>query len=73
MKAENSAPSSALKAFLSMTFVALLSTALAGCWTYSRPDPMTGCQQTSYGVGIVWASTQDCGGGGVVADASATR
>src|SRR5208337_3839771 len=46
---------------LSTTIVALLSTALAGCWIYSRPDLQTGCQKTSYGLAIVWVSTQDCG------------
>jgi len=70
VEARNFAPSSAPKATLSMMVIALLSIALAGCWTYSRPDLQTGCQKTSYGVGIVWASTQDCG---LVADASATR
>ena len=58
-----------MKAILSTTIILLLSTALAGCWTYSRPDLQTGCQKTSYGLAIVWVSTQDCG---LVADASAT-
>lgn len=57
-----------MKAILSMTIVAILSVAIAGCWFYSRPDP-AGCQKTSYGLGILWYSTKDCG---VAADAGAT-
>jgi len=58
-----------MKAILSTTIVALLSTALAGCWIYSRPDLQTGCQKTSYGITIIWFSTEDCG---LAADANAT-
>jgi len=57
-----------MKAILSTTIVAILSTTLAGCWFYSRPDP-AGCQKTSYGLAILWFSTEDCG---VAADPSAT-
>jgi hypothetical protein len=50
-----------MKAILSTTIIALLSTAMAGCWTYSRHDLETGCKKTSYGLAIAWVSTQDCG------------
>jgi hypothetical protein len=50
-----------MKSILSTTIIALFSTALGGCWTYSRSDLETGCQKTSYGLAIVWVSTQDCG------------
>jgi len=49
-----------MKAILSMTIVALLSTTLAGCWLYSRPDTATGCQKTTYGVAIASTSSENC-------------
>jgi hypothetical protein len=50
-----------MKAILSTRIIALFSTALAGCWTYSRTDLDTSCEKTSYGLAIVWVSTEDCG------------
>ena len=50
-----------MKAILSMTIVALFSTLLAGCWFYSRHDPVAGCQKTTYGIAIASTSTEDCG------------
>jgi len=59
-----------MKAILSMTIVTMLSAAMAGCWVYSRPDATAaGCQKTSYGLGVAWTSTEDCG---PAADASPT-
>jgi len=49
-----------MKAILSTTIVALLSTALAGCWFYSRPDEATGCRKNTYGVAIAAATTENC-------------
>jgi hypothetical protein len=51
-----------MKAILSMAIVAALSTALAGCWVYSRPvgDPDPGCQKTTYGIAIATTSTEKC-------------
>jgi hypothetical protein len=49
-----------MKAILSMAIVALFSTALAGCWFYSRPDTSSGCQKTTYGVAIASTSTENC-------------
>ncbi len=51
-----------MKAILSMTIVALFSTALAGCWVYSRQtgDPDPGCQKTTYGIAIATTSTEHC-------------
>ena len=48
-----------MKAIFSMTIVALFSTALAGCWFYSRPDA-AGCQKTTYGVAIATTSSENC-------------
>ena len=50
-----------MKAIFSMTIVALFSTLLAGCWFYSRHDPVAGCQKTTYGIAIASTSTEDCG------------
>ena len=45
-----------MKAILSTTIVALLSTALAGCWIYSRPDPQTdGMDPARLYTGSQWA------------------
>jgi hypothetical protein len=50
-----------MKAIFSMTIVALLSTALAGCWFYSRPDSTAaGCQKTTYGVVTATSTTENC-------------
>ncbi|MGH7925220.1 MAG: hypothetical protein ACREQH_11595 [Candidatus Binatus sp.] len=49
-----------MKAILSMAIVAICSTALAGCWLYSRPDTSTGCQKTTYGLAVATTSTEDC-------------
>jgi hypothetical protein len=50
-----------MKAIPSMMFLALFSTALAGCWFYSRPDPVTpDCRRTTYGVAIASTSTENC-------------
>ncbi len=49
-----------MKPIFSMTIVALFSTALAGCWFYSRPDTATGCQKTTYGVVTATTSTENC-------------
>ncbi|WP_333645683.1 hypothetical protein [Candidatus Binatus sp.] len=49
-----------MKPIFSMTIVALFSTALAGCWFYSRPDTATGCQKTTYGVAIASTSNENC-------------
>ena len=50
-----------MKAIFSMTIVALFSTALAGCWFYSRPDPTAaGCQKTTYGVVTATTSSENC-------------
>jgi len=49
-----------MKAIISMTIVALFSTALAGCWFYSRPDTATGCQQTTYGVALSSTTSENC-------------
>ena len=46
-----------MKPILSMTIVALFSTALAGCWFYSRPDA-SGCQKTTYGVVAATTTTE---------------
>lgn len=49
-----------MKSIFSMTIVALFSTALAGCWFYSRPDTATGCQKTTYGVVTATTSAENC-------------
>ncbi|HEY6299604.1 MAG TPA: hypothetical protein VIW95_08160 [Candidatus Binatus sp.] len=50
-----------MKTFLSMTIVALFSTALAGCWFYSRPDSTAaGCQKTTYGVVTATSTSENC-------------
>ena len=49
-----------MKPIISMTIVAIFSTALAGCWFYSRPDTSTGCQKTTYGVAVDTTSTEKC-------------
>ena len=50
-----------MKAIFSMTIVALFSTALAGCWFYSRPDSTAaGCQKTTYGVVTATSTTENC-------------
>ncbi|MGD0671152.1 MAG: hypothetical protein ABSB13_03680 [Candidatus Binatus sp.] len=49
-----------MKPIFSMTIVALCSTALAGCWFYSRPDTASGCQKTTYGVAIASTSSENC-------------
>ena len=48
-----------MKTFLSMTIVALFSTALAGCWFYSR-DTAVGCQKTSYGILVASTTSENC-------------
>ena len=59
-----------MKAILSMTFVVLLATAMAGCWVYSRPDATAaGCQKTTYGIAVATTSSENCG---PAADASPT-
>jgi hypothetical protein len=49
-----------MRPIISITIVALLSTALAGCWFYSRPDTSTGCQKTTYGIAVATTSTEKC-------------
>ena len=49
-----------MKPIFSMIIVALFSTALAGCWFYSRPDTASGCQKTTYGVAIATTSSENC-------------
>jgi hypothetical protein len=49
-----------MKPIFSMTIVALFSTALAGCWFYSRPDTATGCHKTTYGVATATTSNENC-------------
>jgi hypothetical protein len=50
-----------MKAIFSMILVALFSTALAGCWFYSRPDSTSpDCQKTTYGLALATTSSQDC-------------
>ncbi|HEY9156718.1 hypothetical protein [Candidatus Binatus sp.] len=49
-----------MKPIFSMVIVALCSTALAGCWFYSRPDSSTGCQKTTYGVVTATTSSENC-------------
>ena len=50
-----------MKTILSMTIAALLSTALAGCWFYSRPDATAaGCQKTTYGVVTAATTSENC-------------
>jgi hypothetical protein len=50
-----------MKAIFSMTIVALLSTSVAGCWFYSRPDSTAaGCQKTTYGVVTATSTTENC-------------
>jgi hypothetical protein len=50
-----------MRAIFSMTLVALFSTALAGCWFYSRPDSASpDCQKTTYGLALATTTTQDC-------------
>ena len=49
-----------MKAIFSMIIVALFSTILAGCWFYSRHDPVAGCQKTTYGIAIASTSTEKC-------------
>ncbi len=50
-----------MRAIFSMTLVALFSTALAGCWFYSRPDSTSpNCTKTTYGLALATTSTQDC-------------
>ncbi|MGA7871347.1 MAG: hypothetical protein WCA22_10640 [Candidatus Binatus sp.] len=49
-----------MKAIQSMTIIALFSTALTGCWFYSRPDTATGCQKTTYGVVTDSTTTENC-------------
>ena len=51
-----------MKPIVSIAVVALCSTALAGCWFYSRPegDPSAGCQKTTYGVAMATTSNTNC-------------
>jgi hypothetical protein len=50
-----------MKAIVTMTIVALFSTALTGCWFYSRPDTTaSGCQKTTYGLAIAAATSENC-------------
>ena len=50
-----------MKTILSMTIVALLSSALAGCWFYSRPDSTSaGCQKTTYGIAVATTTSENC-------------
>jgi hypothetical protein len=49
-----------MKAIFSITIVALFSTALAGCWFYSRPDEATGCEKTTYGLAVATTSSENC-------------
>jgi hypothetical protein len=49
-----------MKAIISITIVALFSTALAGCWFYSRPDTATGCEKTTYGLAVATTSSENC-------------
>jgi hypothetical protein len=50
-----------MKAIISITIVALFSTALAGCWFYTRPDENAApCRKTTYGIAIATTSTESC-------------
>jgi hypothetical protein len=49
-----------MKAILTMTIAALFSSALAGCWFYSRPDTASGCQKTTYGVVTATNTSESC-------------
>jgi hypothetical protein len=50
-----------MKAIISILVVAIFSTALAGCWFYSRPDATAaGCQKTTYGIVTATTSTENC-------------
>ena len=50
-----------MRAIVSMSVVAIVSMAMAGCWFYSRPDPtLAGCQKNSYGFVVPLTSTEDC-------------
>jgi hypothetical protein len=45
---------------ISMAIIALFSTALTGCWFYTRPDTSSGCQKTTYGVVMATSTTENC-------------
>ena len=49
-----------MKTIAAAAIVALFSTALTGCWGYSRPDSATGCQKTTYGLAVASTSSEDC-------------
>ncbi|MGD0116920.1 MAG: hypothetical protein ABSD30_02570 [Candidatus Binatus sp.] len=49
-----------MRTIVTMTIAALCATTLAGCWFYTRPDPATSCQKTTYGVAVAATSTEDC-------------
>ncbi|MGB8682756.1 MAG: hypothetical protein WCD12_07730 [Candidatus Binatus sp.] len=45
---------------ISMAIIALFSTALTGCWFYTRPDTSSGCQKTTYGVVTATSTSENC-------------
>jgi len=50
-----------MKAIVTMTIAAMLSTALTGCWFYSRPDATAaGCQKTTYGIVTATTTNESC-------------
>jgi hypothetical protein len=50
-----------MKTIISMAMVALFSTALTGCWFYTRPDTAaSGCQKTTYGIAIAATTSENC-------------
>jgi hypothetical protein len=50
-----------MKAIISITGIAILSTALAGCWFVSRPDATAaGCQKTTYGFVTATTTSENC-------------
>jgi len=49
-----------MKAIISIVGIAIFSTALVGCWFYTRPDTTTGCQKTTYGVALSSTTSENC-------------
>jgi hypothetical protein len=50
-----------MRTIFSVIFVALFSTAVTGCWFYTRPDSTAaGCQKTTYGVVTATTTSENC-------------
>ena len=50
-----------MKTIVTVTIAAMLSTALTGCWFYSRPDATAaGCQKTTYGIATATTTNENC-------------